>query len=45
VAHAVLRDWVTLKSGRPSAAPPSPAVPPTLAAAARHPGAEPGHTG
>ncbi|MGZ5182392.1 MAG: AI-2E family transporter [Ramlibacter sp.] len=45
VAHAVLRDWVTLKTGRPSAAPPAPLAPSTLAGASQHPGAEPGHTG
>jgi predicted PurR-regulated permease PerM len=45
VAHAVLRDWVSLKTGRPSAAPPAPLAPSTLAGASGHPGAETGHTG
>jgi predicted PurR-regulated permease PerM len=31
VVHAVLRDWVTLKTGMPSAAPPAPAGPPAQA--------------
>jgi predicted PurR-regulated permease PerM len=44
VAHAVLRDWVTLKTGMPSAGPSAAAAPPTLAGAgaAQHPGQPPG---
>jgi predicted PurR-regulated permease PerM len=44
VAHAVLRDWVTLKTGMPSAGPSAAAAPSTLAGAgaAQHPGQPPG---
>jgi predicted PurR-regulated permease PerM len=44
VAHAVLRDWVAVKSGMPSAAPAAPVAPSALAGtgAAQHPGADPG---
>jgi predicted PurR-regulated permease PerM len=44
VAHAVLRDWVTLKTGMPSAGPSAAAAPSTLAGAgaSQHPGQPPG---
>jgi predicted PurR-regulated permease PerM len=46
VAHAVLRDWVMVKSGMPSAAQAAALAQPTEAAAARRQGAEPpGHPG
>ncbi|WP_156328223.1 MULTISPECIES: AI-2E family transporter [unclassified Massilia] len=43
VAHAVLRDWVSVKSGMPSAAMPGPAPPSTVAGGTpQRPGADPG---
>jgi hypothetical protein len=44
VTHAVLRDWIVVKTGTPSAAPVAPLAPSTLADvdAARPPGAGPG---
>ncbi len=44
VAHAVLRDWVSVKTGRPSAVPPAARAPAPLAGAAQGPGADPGLT-
>lgn len=45
VAHAVLRDWVAIKTGLPSGAPPAPAVGSAPAeAGAAHPGQEPGRS-
>ena len=47
VAHAVLRDWVTIQAGMPSAAPAVPVMPSPLAGAGgvARPGPEPGHPG
>jgi predicted PurR-regulated permease PerM len=44
VAHAVLRDWVSVQTGRPSAVPPAARAPGPVAGAAQGPGADPGLT-
>jgi predicted PurR-regulated permease PerM len=45
VAHAVLRDWVAIKTGMPTGTPPAPLAPATLAdAGPAHPEREPGRS-